>query len=57
MKIGDFVLRRLEEARVRHLFGVRGDYNLERLQHIHDSSAVKWIGTRNELNASYAADG
>ena len=27
MKIGDFLLRRLKEAGVRHLFGVPGDYN------------------------------
>ena len=26
MKIGDFLLRRLEEVGVRHLFGVPGDY-------------------------------
>ena len=32
MKIGDFLLLRLEEAGVRHLFGVPGDYNLELLQ-------------------------
>jgi len=29
MKIGDFLLSRLQEAGVRHLFGVPGDYNLE----------------------------
>jgi indolepyruvate decarboxylase len=57
MKIGDFLLRRLEEAGVRHLFGVPGDYNLELLQQLHDSGALKWIGTCNELNSSYAADG
>src|SRR5262249_19924628 len=28
MTIGDFLLRRLREAGVRHLFGVPGDYNL-----------------------------
>ena len=55
--IGDFLLRRLEEAGVRHLFGVPGDYNLELLQQLHDSGALKWIGTCSELNASYAADG
>jgi indolepyruvate decarboxylase len=53
----DFPLRRLEEAGVRHLFGVPGDYNLELLQQLHDSSAVRWIGTCNESNAFYAADG
>jgi TPP-dependent 2-oxoacid decarboxylase len=57
MKIGDFLLRRLEEAGVRHLFGVPGDYNLALLQQLHDTGTLKWIGTCNELNASYAADG
>src|SRR6516162_2764535 len=57
MKIGDFLLRRLEEAGVRHLFGVPGDYNLELLQQLQDIGTLKWIGTCSELNASYAADG
>jgi indolepyruvate decarboxylase len=29
MKIGDFLLRRLEEAGISHVFGVPGDYDLE----------------------------
>ena len=41
MKIGDFLLRRLNEAGVRHLFGVPGDYNLELLQQLQDSGALK----------------
>jgi indolepyruvate decarboxylase len=57
MKIGDFLLRRLEEAGVQHLFGVPGDYNLELLQQLQDTGTLKWIGTCSELNASYAADG
>src|SRR5215469_7096153 len=57
MKIGDFLLRRLEEAGVRHLFGVPGDYNLELLQQLEDTGTLKWVGTCSELNASYAADG
>ena len=57
MTIGDFLLRRLDEAGVRHLFGVPGDYNLELLQQLEDTGAIEWIGTTNELNASYAADG
>jgi indolepyruvate decarboxylase len=47
MKIGDFLLRRLNEAGVRHLFGVPSDYNLELLQQLQDSGALKWIGTCN----------
>jgi hypothetical protein len=57
IKIGEFLLRRLKEAGVRHLFGVPGDYNLELLQQLQDTGALKWIGTCSELNASYAADG
>jgi indolepyruvate decarboxylase len=57
MTIGDFLLRRLMEAGIRHLFGVPGDYNLALLQQLHDAGTLKWIGTCNELNASYAADG
>ena len=57
MKIGDFLLRRLEQAGVRHLFGVPGDYNLGLLQQLQDSGALKWVGTTGELTASYAADG
>jgi TPP-dependent 2-oxoacid decarboxylase len=57
MKIGEFLLRRLEETGIRHLFGVPGDYNLSLLQQLHDTGTLKWIGTCSELNASYAADG
>jgi indolepyruvate decarboxylase len=57
MKIGDFLLRRLEEAGIRHLFGVPGDYNLTILQQLHDAGRMEWIGTTGELTASYAADG
>ena len=55
--IGNFLLRRLQEAGIRHLFGVPGDYNLELLQQLQDAGALEWVGTCSELNASYAADG
>ena len=57
MKVGEFVLRRIREAGIQHAFGVPGDYNLEFLQQLEDSGTLTWIGTCNELNASYAADG
>jgi indolepyruvate decarboxylase len=56
MKIGDFLLRRLDEAGIGHLFGVPGDYNLMLMRLIEQRGAPKWIGNCNELNASYAAD-
>ena len=57
MTVGDFLLRRLKEAGVGHLFGVPGDFNLELLQQNDDGGYLKWMGTCNELNAAYAADG
>ncbi|MFJ9370791.1 thiamine pyrophosphate-binding protein [Nocardia sp. NPDC101769] len=57
MKIGEFLLRRLEEAGVGHLFGVPGDFNLELLLQLHDGGALTWVGKTSELAASYAADG
>ncbi|MEV6099841.1 thiamine pyrophosphate-binding protein [Nocardia sp. NPDC051981] len=57
MTIGDFLLRRLTEAGISHLFGVPGDYNLEFLQQLRERSALEWVGNCGELNASYAADG
>lgn len=55
--IGNFLLRRLQEAGVQHIFGVPGDYNLELMQQLEDRREPAWIGNCNELNASYAADG
>src|SRR5580698_2044392 len=57
MTVGEFLLRRIQEAGVSHAFGVPGDYNLELLQQLEDTGTLEWIGTCNELNASYAADG
>ena len=55
--IGQYLLRRLNEAGVRHAFGVPGDFNLNLMQQIEDGSEIDWIGNGNELNAAYAADG
>ena len=56
MSIGNFLLRRLQEAGIRHIFGVPGDYNLEFMQQLEDRGEPAWIGNCNELNASYATD-
>src|SRR5215469_7662912 len=54
--IGNFLLRRLQEAGIRHIFGVPGDYNLELMQQLEDRGQPDWIGNCNELNAGYATD-
>ncbi len=54
--IGNFLIRRLEEAGIRHIFGVPGDYSLGLMQQLEDRGEPAWIGNCNELNASYATD-
>lgn len=55
--VGDYLLTRLQEIGVKHLFGVPGDYNLQFLDHVIAHPAIRWVGCANELNAAYAADG
>jgi alpha-keto-acid decarboxylase len=55
--VGDYLLDRLAELGVSEIFGVPGDYNLEFLDHIVAHPTVRWVGSANELNAGYAADG
>ncbi|KOC92402.1 thiamine pyrophosphate-binding protein, partial [Winslowiella iniecta] len=55
--VGDYLLYRLNEIGIEHLFGVPGDYNLQFLDHVIDHPQLTWVGCTNELNAAYAADG
>lgn len=54
--VAEYLLIRLKELGLDHLFGVPGDFVLGFLNQVLKSD-VKYIGTCNELNASYAADG
>ena len=54
--VSRYLLQRLQEAGIRHLFGVPGDYVLDFLDEV-VASPIHWVGTCNELNAGYAADG
>ncbi|OUB30483.1 indolepyruvate decarboxylase [Bacillus thuringiensis serovar yunnanensis] len=55
--IGMYLLDRLYELGIHHVFGVPGDYNLPFLDDIIKHEEITWIGNCNELNAAYAADG
>ena len=55
--IADYLLTRLAELGVHHMFGVPGDFNLWFLEQLITNSDVKFVGCCNELNATYAADG
>jgi indolepyruvate decarboxylase len=57
LTVGEYLLSRLREAGIGHLFGVPGDYNLQFLDDVITSSEIGWVGCANELNAAYAADG
>ncbi|MHC5821424.1 MAG: alpha-keto acid decarboxylase family protein [Nostoc sp.] len=55
--VGDYLVLRLVQIGVKHIFGVAGDYNMEFLDSIVNQDGIELISTCNELNASYAADG
>ncbi|MFB5688868.1 alpha-keto acid decarboxylase family protein [Bacillus cereus] len=55
--ISAYLLDRLHELGIEHIFGVPGDYNLAFLDDVVAHENLKWIGNCNELNAAYAADG
>jgi indolepyruvate decarboxylase len=57
MSIGSFLIDRLVSMGVSRIYGVPGDYNLEFLELLEGSNRLPFIGTCNELNAAYAADG
>ena len=55
--IGELLLGRLSDLGVGHIFGVPGDFNLQFLEQVGSTTGITFIGTCNELNAAYAADG
>ncbi|KIW87464.1 uncharacterized protein Z519_11787 [Cladophialophora bantiana CBS 173.52] len=51
-----YLFTRLRQSGVHAIHGVPGDFTLKALDYL-PQAGVKWIGTCNELNAGYAADG
>lgn len=56
-RVGQYLLDSVKTAGANKIFGVPGDFNLAFLDDIVRHDGVEWIGTVNELNGSYAADG
>ncbi|KAL7958438.1 pyruvate decarboxylase [Trichoderma compactum] len=54
--VAEYLFRRLHQIGVRSVHGLPGDYNLIALDYL-PSCGLKWVGSVNELNAAYAADG
>jgi len=53
--VSTYLLTRLQQAGLGHVFGVPGDYVLSFMDRIVESG-LELVGTCNELNAGYAAD-
>ncbi|SPJ77481.1 probable pyruvate decarboxylase [Fusarium torulosum] len=54
--VAEYLFKRLYEVGVRSVHGVPGDYNLVALDYLPQCN-LNWVGSVNELNAAYAADG
>jgi len=55
--VGQYLVDRLSEIGLEHLFSIAGDYSIQWLNSYVEPSDIKLIYEVNELNAGYAADG
>ena len=56
--VSSFLISRLRDLKVEHVFGIPGDYVLPLFDHlIEEGSPIQHVGTCNELTAGYLADG
>jgi len=55
--VAEYLVRRLRECGIEHIFAVPGDYAGPFLAVVDQTRAIERIGTTNELVAGYAADG
>ena len=55
--VGHYLLDRLAELGIKHIFGVPGDYVLGFISQIEADERLRWVANCNELNAAYAAEG
>jgi indolepyruvate decarboxylase len=55
--VGRYLVDRLHQLGVEHLFSIAGDYSIEWLNRYVTPSAIEIIEEVNEVNAGYAADG
>ena len=55
--VGQYLVDRLAELGLEHLFSIAGDYSIEWVNGYVEPSSIEVIEEVNELNAGYAADG
>ncbi len=54
--VAEFLIERLENAGVGHVFGVPGDYVLNFIKQLGDSKKIKFVNSTCESHAGFAAD-
>ncbi|KAK0648730.1 pyruvate decarboxylase-like protein [Cercophora newfieldiana] len=54
--VAEYLFTRIHQLGIRSIHGLPGDFNLIALDYI-PKTGLKWVGSVNELNAAYAADG
>ncbi|KAK4452056.1 putative pyruvate decarboxylase [Podospora aff. communis PSN243] len=54
--VAEYLFTRIRQLGIRSIHGLPGDFNLVALDYV-PKCDLKWVGSVNELNAAYAADG
>jgi indolepyruvate decarboxylase len=54
--VSEFLIERLENIGVKHIFGVPGDYCLKFIDQIYHKDKIKFVNTTDENHAGFAAD-
>src|SRR5947208_3346768 len=57
MTVAEYLIARLQQAGLKHMFAVPGDYASPFLQTLDDTPGIERIPNINELGSGYAADG
>jgi indolepyruvate decarboxylase len=55
--VAQYLVQRLYEMGVRHVFSIPGDYVIQFLEAVDKDQRIQRIGNTNEMEAGYAADG
>lgn len=55
--LAKYIFLRLRSLGIENILGVPGDYSMPMLDYIYEVDGLQYVGTCNELNGIYAADG
>lgn len=55
--LAEYLVEQLNKLGIEDVFGLPGDFNFDLVGAVEKSPSTNWIGSTNELNAGYCADG